>query len=53
VQLCNDAIDANGLGIQVPLQNVAGGLGLLSPGNTNASLDSSCHAKTSQTNNNG
>jgi hypothetical protein len=53
VQLCNDAIDGNGLGIQVPLQNVAGGLGLLSPGNTNASLDSSCHASTSQSNNNG
>jgi hypothetical protein len=53
VQLCNDAIDGNGLGIQVPLQNVAGGLGLLSPGNTNASLDSSCHDSTSQSNNNG
>lgn len=54
IQVCNDTIPVNVIGIQVPLQNVAASLGLLSPaGNTNASQDTSCHSNTGQADNNG
>jgi hypothetical protein len=54
IQLCNDTVPVNVIGVQVPLQNIAAALGLLSPGsNTNAAQDTSCHAATGQVDNNG
>jgi hypothetical protein len=53
IQACNISVPVNGIGVQVPLQHIAGGIGILSPGNTSATDDSSCHSDTAQANNNG
>jgi hypothetical protein len=54
IQACNISVPVNGVGVQVPLQHIVGGVGLLSPaGNTAATDDSSCHSSTGQANDNG
>jgi hypothetical protein len=54
IQACNISVPVNGIGVQVPLQHIVGGVALLSPaGNTTANDDSSCHSTTAQANNNG
>jgi hypothetical protein len=53
IQLCNDTVPVNVLGVQVPLQNITAALGLLSPGNTISAQDTSCHQGTAQADNNG
>lgn len=53
VQACNITVPVNGIGVQVPIQHLAGGIGVLSPGNTAGADDSSCHSSTSQANDNG
>lgn len=50
IQACNNDIPLNALGLQIPLAHIAGALSLLSPGNTVASQDSSCHQDTGQAN---
>jgi hypothetical protein len=54
IQACNITVPVNGIGVQVPVDHIAGGLGLLAPaGTTTAAQDSSCHSSTGQANNNG
>jgi hypothetical protein len=50
VQVCNNKVPVNVLGVQVPVSEVAGALGLLSPGNTVSVQDSSCHQASAQDN---
>lgn len=43
IQVCNDRVTPNVLGVQVPVDDVAGALGLLSPGSyTNATNTNAC-----------
>jgi hypothetical protein len=53
VQACNITVPVNGVGVQVPLEHLTGGIGVLSPGNSAGASDSSCHSSTSQANDNG
>ena len=53
VQVCNDFVPVNVLGVQVPVDDLAGALGLLNPGDTVSLNNSSCHQKTGEIDNNG
>jgi hypothetical protein len=51
VQLCNDTVPVNVLGVQVPVDRVAGSLGLLTAGtSTTTAQDNSCHQASAQGN---
>lgn len=50
VQACNDRVPVNVLGIQVPADDIAGALGILTSGNTSAMTNSSCHQTSDQDN---
>lgn len=50
IQFCNNHIPINVVGIQVPIDQVAAALGLLSAGPTVSVQDSSCHQGTAQNN---
>jgi hypothetical protein len=50
IQACNDTVPVSVLGVQVPVQEVAAALGLLSPGGAIAVQDSSCHQAQAQKN---
>jgi hypothetical protein len=51
VQLCNDTVPVNVLGVQVPVDRVAGSLGLLTVGtSTTTAQDNSCHQASAQGN---
>jgi len=42
VQLCNNHVPVNALGVQVPVDEIAGALGILSPGSVLAGQTSAC-----------
>ncbi|HEX6526467.1 MAG TPA: hypothetical protein VF070_41595 [Streptosporangiaceae bacterium] len=49
IQVCNNKVPVNVLGVQVPVSDIAGALGLISPGGiTAAKQDSSCHQASAQ-----
>jgi hypothetical protein len=50
IEACDITVPINGIGLQVPLDHIAGGLGILSPGDTVADQDSSCNSDTGQAN---
>jgi len=53
IQLCNDTVPVNVLGLQVPVQGLAAALGLASPGDTVSQTNSSCHQHSNEADNNG
>ncbi|HZR51836.1 MAG TPA: hypothetical protein VFB06_20270 [Streptosporangiaceae bacterium] len=50
VQLCNDTVAVNVLGVQVPASGLSGALGVLSSGDTKSRQNSSCGQLTGQRN---
>jgi hypothetical protein len=50
VQVCNNRIPVNVLGVQVPVSELAGALGLVSPGGVTAVQDSGCKQGSGQSN---
>ncbi|HEX4061223.1 MAG TPA: hypothetical protein VHY58_09395 [Streptosporangiaceae bacterium] len=50
LQLCNDTVPVNVLGVQVPVDQLAGALGILSTDSQLASQDSSCKQGSAQDN---
>lgn len=50
VQLCNDTVAVNVLGVQVPASGLSGALGVLSTGDTKSHQNSSCGQLTGQRN---
>jgi hypothetical protein len=50
LQLCNDTVPVNVLGVQVPVDQLAGALGILTTSSTVAAQDSSCKQGSAQVN---
>jgi hypothetical protein len=50
LQLCNNRVPVNVLGVQVPADQIAGALGILSPGSVMGAQDSSCKQASGQNN---
>jgi hypothetical protein len=50
LQLCNNRVPVNALGVQVPADQISGALGILSPGSVAGAQDSSCKQASGQGN---
>lgn len=51
-QVCGNHVPVNVLGVQVPVSDLAGALGILSAGSTAGAQNNSCHQASGQANNN-
>lgn len=51
-QVCGNHVPVNVLGVQVPVDDIAGALGILSAGSTVSAQNNSCHQASGQANNN-